>query len=65
TPIGETSAPAGGGMQAPAGLPVADGAYVRVDVAAVGAPQASWATPVQVYFRRNAGAWSLVGVERQ
>ena len=65
TAIGETSAPAGGGMQAPAGLPVADGAYVRVDVAAVGAPQASWATPVQVYFRRNAGAWSLVGVERQ
>jgi hypothetical protein len=48
----------------PAALPAAAGSYVKVDVAAVKAAQASWAVPVQLYFRRAAGGWTLVGVER-
>jgi hypothetical protein len=63
-PIGTTSgAP---GMTAPAGLPTAPGAFVRVSIAARGggAP-ASWAVPVHAYFRRLPDAtWRLVGFER-
>jgi len=51
-------------LRAPAGLPTADGTYLRVDVAAVGASQPAWATPVHVTFRRSSHGWTLVGVER-
>jgi hypothetical protein len=37
--------------------------YVKVDLAAVGGPEA-WTTPVSAYFRRNPGGWTLVGFER-
>jgi hypothetical protein len=51
-------------LAAPAGLPAADGAYVKVRVRAVDAPHPSWHTPVDVYFRRTGGGWKLVGLER-
>jgi hypothetical protein len=61
--IGNPTTSAGGRMQAP-GLPAADGSFVKIQVAAVNPPNPSWATPVDVYFRRVAGAWKLVGLER-
>lgn len=38
--------------------------YVKVDLAAVGGPEA-WSKPVSAYFRRNSAGWDLVGFERQ
>jgi len=37
--------------------------FIKVDISAVGGPDA-WARPISVYFRKNASAWSLVGLER-
>jgi hypothetical protein len=52
-------------MRAPARLPSAPGSFVKISVAAPGAEHASWSQPVDVYFRRTASGWQLVGVERQ
>jgi hypothetical protein len=38
--------------------------YIKVDLAAVGGPEA-WTKPVSAYFRRNSTGWTLVGFERQ
>ena len=38
--------------------------FIKVDLSAVGGPEA-WTKPVSVYFRRNSGDWTLVGLERQ
>jgi hypothetical protein len=38
--------------------------YVKVDLSAVGGPEA-WTKPVSAYFQRNSGGWTLVGFERQ
>ncbi|HXE80856.1 MAG TPA: hypothetical protein VNK41_08910 [Vicinamibacterales bacterium] len=62
SPIRETTA-SGTELPAPNNLPSADGAYVRVDVSAMGGPDA-WAQPVQLYFRRANGGWQLVGLYR-
>ena len=51
-------------VQAPSDLPRADGTYIKIAVSAVEPPHASWAKPVDVYFRRAGNAWRLVGVER-
>jgi hypothetical protein len=64
TPMGDVSA-ATPRLAAPAGLPSARGAYVRVDVSADHPEHPRWATPVHTYFRREAGGWRLVGLERQ
>lgn len=45
-------------------LPAAPGSFVRIDIAAVNPPNASWTVPVHVYFRRVGDGWKLVGVER-
>ncbi len=37
--------------------------YIKVDVSAIGGPE-PWSRPISVYFRRNSGAWTLVGLER-
>lgn len=49
-------------LVAPVPLPAHPGAFVRVDVGIVGStfPHRS----VQVFFRRDAGGWTLVGVDR-
>ena len=62
-PIGAATTSGTERLQAPA-LPAADGVFVKVQVAAVNPPNPSWATPVDVYFRRTAGTWKLVGLER-
>ena len=42
-------------------LPAAE--FIKVDLSAVGGPEA-WSRPISVYFRRNSGGWTLVGLER-
>jgi len=46
------------------GLPAADGAFLKVALTAPDSKHPTWSHPVEVYFRRTAGAWTLVGVER-
>lgn len=43
-------------------MPASD--HVKVDISAVGGPEA-WTRPVSAYFRRSSGGWTLVGFERQ
>ena len=63
-PIGEAGTSSSPRLQAPAGLPSEPGAYIKVQVAAIDPPHPSWTVPVDVYFRRTAGGWKLVGLER-
>ncbi len=63
-PIGAEISGPGLSLQAPPGLSSEAGAYVRIQVRAVDPPHASWTRPVDVYFRRTAGGWALVGLER-
>ncbi len=64
TRIGDTQA-GSARMPAPDGLPAQPGSYVRVELSATGEAQASWAQPVQAWFRRLDSGWKLVGFERQ
>ena len=43
--------------------PMPPSEYIKVDLSAVGGPDA-WANPVSAYFRRNPSGWTLVGFER-
>lgn len=63
-PIGSPTTGREERLPAPGDLPQSDGVYLKVSVSAVEPPHASWATPVDVYFRRAGDAWHLVGVER-
>ena len=63
TAIGTTTANEGR-TQAPAGIPTGAGSFVKVSIRSVDAAPAPWAVPVDVYFRRDGGAWTMVGVER-
>ena len=49
---------------APTSLPLADNAFVRIDISAVSSSHTSWAMPITAYFCRRAGQWILVGLER-
>ena len=51
-------------MEAPDTLPSRTGAFVRIEVSAVDPPRAAWTRPVDVYFKRTARGWMLVGLER-
>ena len=64
TPLGKLTLGAVGRMSAPFGLPGVVGAFVRVDLSAVDPPHDSWTVPIEVYFRRTADGWKLVGLER-
>jgi hypothetical protein len=61
--IGETTGRSTS-MQAPAGLPRADGAFITVALSAIGDAPASWERPVEAFFRLREGHWRLVGFER-
>jgi hypothetical protein len=63
-PIGTPLTSAIERVEAPSGLPRSEGSFVKVAVAAVDPVHAPWATPVDVYFKRTAGGWKLVGLER-
>jgi hypothetical protein len=51
-------------IEAPAGLPVMEGAFVKVELSATGAPVEAWKEPATAYFRRGPNGWKLVGFER-
>jgi hypothetical protein len=51
-------------LAAPAGLPRAEGAFVKVAIGAVGGSHAAWAMPVDAYFTLARGGWQLVGFEQ-
>jgi len=63
-PIGSPSVAPALKFQAPAGLPTADGEFVKIEASSVEPVNNSWTVPVQVYFRRVSGGWKLVGLER-
>jgi hypothetical protein len=62
-PLGQTTG-AQSPMTAPAGLPGAMGAYIRVDISADHPDHPTWKEPVRAYFQRQAAGWKLVGLER-
>jgi hypothetical protein len=51
-------------LQSPGTLPLDTGAFIRVSIRAIAPDDNPSAAPVNVYFRRTAAAWELVGVER-
>jgi hypothetical protein len=52
-------------LTAPRTLPSATGDILRIDVHAEGNVPAAWQKPVQLFFRRAAGGWTLIGLDRQ
>jgi len=52
-------------IAAPGNLPSAAGAFVEIAVSSTGGAHAAWQQPVRIHFRRPAGGWKLVGLERQ
>ena len=63
-PIGGPTATTTRSTAAPAPLPSAAGAFVRVQISSATKDNPSWAVPVEAYFRRTATGWQLVGIER-
>jgi len=51
-------------LEIPSGLPSATGSYIKVALSAVNPSHPAWAQPIDVYFRRIATGWKLVGLER-
>jgi hypothetical protein len=51
-------------IEAPKGLPRGEGAFVKVELSALGGMYPSWGIPVTAYFRLQSGSWRLVGFER-
>ena len=64
TPLGRTESRTTT-MAAPGSLPAAAGAFVEVGLSATGGSHAAWQQPLRTHFRRTAGGWKLVGLERQ
>jgi hypothetical protein len=63
-PLGTPTEGASERLQAPQGLSIADGGFLKVSVTASNAPETADRPPVDVYFKREGGNWKLVGVER-
>ena len=51
-------------LDAPSGLPASPDSYVEIELSADAAGHPSWKRPIRTWFRRNAGGWTLVGLER-
>jgi hypothetical protein len=64
-PIGTATTSHGQRIDAPAGVPTADGAFLKIKVAALQPQQSSWSASIDVYFKRDTGRWTLVGLERE
>jgi hypothetical protein len=59
-PLGDTT-----GTTSPLPAPaLPDVPFIKVQVSAVHPTHATWATPVDIYFRQRGGQWMLVGLER-
>ena len=58
--IGETDS-ADSPITAP---PLPQASFLKVELRAAGTSIRAWETPVSVYFKRQGGGWSLVGLER-
>jgi hypothetical protein len=63
TPIGGRDTVTSTSGRAPAGL-LASGEFVGVEITATHPQRPGWARPSVFFFRRGAGDWTLVGVER-
>ena len=63
-PIGSAAATTDRHVKAPGALPSGLGAIAKVQITAADPAHPSWATPADVYFRRAASGWTLVGLER-
>ena len=63
TPIGETRSSTTT-MPGPRDLPTALGTFVEIDISAESPDHPSWQQPVRTHFRRDAGGWKLVGLQR-
>jgi hypothetical protein len=62
-PISDTMSPTAR-IDAPSGLPTTADSFVAVDISAQTDAHPSWQKPVRTYFRRGAGGWKLVGLDR-
>src|SRR5690606_11986957 len=63
TRLGESTA-APPALKAPDGALAGAGELVRVDVSLESTARPSWREPVRLFFRRSAGEWNLIGLER-
>jgi hypothetical protein len=62
-PLEETQS-ANPAFEAPSGLPTAADSYVEIDLSADAEGHPAWSRPIRTWFRRDAGGWTLVGLER-
>jgi hypothetical protein len=51
-------------VQPPVNLERIDAGFVKVELSAVGGPNAAWERPVSAYFKATSEGWTLVGFER-
>jgi len=63
-PLGPATTAVTGDIPAPPPLPSSIGAFLQVQVAAIGPARDEWMRPVTVCFTRTADGWRLVGVTR-
>jgi hypothetical protein len=64
TAVGGEQTVAQPSAQAPAGLIDASSEFVAARIRAHHADHPAWSTPIAAFFRRAAGGWTLVGLER-
>ena len=51
-------------LQAPADLPTTAGTFIEVELSAQHPTYPSWGRPIKLHFKRDGGAWTLVGLQR-